>query len=962
MNHFAKTHPTKIFQNRSFELWLIAVIIIINCSFVFAQPKVIKNTLVANPDTSKTPIIVDSTKVITPKIFTIVSDTAKTKPDSLKADSLKKKSDLDTTVTYSADRIDLDAKEKISILTGKAIVRYKLMELRAYRIRVDWKRDMVYAEGRPDTLWTDTTATKIDTVVFVDTPLFLDRSSASDSLRGLTMEMNLKTQRGRVFTGASANNQGHYRGEVLKRMEPQVMYVKSGDFTSCDQNPPHFHFHSTAMKMVYKDKLIARPVYLYFGEVPVAALPYGIFSMKPGRHSGLVVPTYGESASRGRYFEHLGYYWAPSDYWDSKVTMSYYEQAGTLWRIDNNYAVRYKLNGSVYGSYSNLDGLSHWDAHWSHAQPIDPTLYVSGNVNYVSDESFRNYYSQSLDERLNQEVQSNLSLSKNWVDSRASLSAGFSGRQNIQTRNYDITYPSLSFRWGTGPIFPKARRDVLEGFGGPPKKSETGESQGIESNANEPSFWETFTYDYNMQLTNSETGVLQQNLYRPDSSLYNHWERVKSQRVLHTSNWNAPFKMLKYFTVNPNLHISHDWVPELTKYSIVSVDSNQNAILDSTKNRGFFTRTTFNTGIGIGTKLYGFFDPKGLLGLTGIRHVLTPGIGLNYTPNFADRQFGYMQRLTNPATGEEIVRDPWVRSGAGATGRNKSVNMSLNLDNIFQARYESGDETKKIDLFTWNLSTSCNLMADSLQWAPINMSWRATPFSGGSGLISSVGVDISSTYSLYKHDYYNETDLYGHEVNQYVWDFPHSLSPFRFTNGSANLSFQWQKPKPSNTPSIPDTTKLQPSSDLPQLPNQQQRYIDPYTGEDTRAFGDSRSMVAALESSWSGSTGLQLSTNRNSPRVITNVATLISSISLSITPTWSISTGVNFDLVTHEVNASKIVTRKDLHCWEINFEWNPRGASQGFMLRINPKSTDLRDLKLEKKLGYSSSSGSLFGW
>jgi len=54
------------------------------------------------------------------------------------------------------------------------------------------------------------------------------------------------------------------------------------------------------MKVMVKDKIVARPVYLYIADVPVFALPFGIFPSERGRRSGIIGPAFGES-TRGRY-------------------------------------------------------------------------------------------------------------------------------------------------------------------------------------------------------------------------------------------------------------------------------------------------------------------------------------------------------------------------------------------------------------------------------------------------------------------------------------------------------------------------------------------------------------------------------------------------------------------------------------------------------------------------------------
>jgi lipopolysaccharide assembly outer membrane protein LptD (OstA) len=107
------------------------------------------------------------------------------------------------------------------------------------------------------------------------------------------------------------------------------------------------------MKLLVQDKVIARPIYLYIADVPVFALPFGIFPSERGRRSGLIAPAYGESA-RGRYLLHLGYYWAMNDYMDWNIRADGYTKGSYTLYSDFRYALRYAFTGSVSGSYGRV--------------------------------------------------------------------------------------------------------------------------------------------------------------------------------------------------------------------------------------------------------------------------------------------------------------------------------------------------------------------------------------------------------------------------------------------------------------------------------------------------------------------------------------------------------------------------------------------------------------------------------
>ena len=65
------------------------------------------------------------------------------------------------------------------------------------------------------------------------------------------------------------------------------------------------------------------------------------------KKSPIVLPSYGDNKNRGQYIQGLGFYWAPSDYWDSKFTMGFGDKQGITFRNNISYRVRYKFNGSL---------------------------------------------------------------------------------------------------------------------------------------------------------------------------------------------------------------------------------------------------------------------------------------------------------------------------------------------------------------------------------------------------------------------------------------------------------------------------------------------------------------------------------------------------------------------------------------------------------------------------------------
>ena len=59
-----------------------------------------------------------------------------------------------------------------------------------------------------------------------------------------------------------------------------------------------------------------------------------------------------------------------------------------------------------------------------------------------------------------------------------------------------------------------------------------------------------------------------------------------------------------------------------------------------------------------------------------------------------------------------------------------------------------------------------------------------------------------------------------------------------------------------------------------------------------------------------------------------------------------------YDFKAKEITMTRIGIRRDLHCWEMNFNWYPVGTMQGWNFTIRVKASVLGDLKYERRKDY----------
>jgi hypothetical protein len=73
---------------------------------------------------------------------------------------------------------------------------------------------------------------------------------------------------------------------------------------------------------------------------------------------------------------------------------------------------------------------------------------------------------------------------------------------------------------------------------------------------------------------------------------------------------------------------------------------------------------------------------------------------------------------------------------------------------------------------------------------------------------------------------------------------------------------------------------------------------------------------------------------------------------VNVTPKWKVGFRSGYDFENKELTYTSISVYRDLHCWEMSFNWVPLGFRQSWNFSINIKSSLLQDLKLDKKKDY----------
>ena len=70
---------------------------------------------------------------------------------------------------------------------------------------------------------------------------------------------------------------------------------------------------------------------------------------------------------------------------------------------------------------------------------------------------------------------------------------------------------------------------------------------------------------------------------------------------------------------------------------------------------------------------------------------------------------------------------------------------------------------------------------------------------------------------------------------------------------------------------------------------------------------------------------------------------------LNITKKWKVGFRSGYDLKNKDFTFTSLDLYRDLHCWEMMFNWVPFGNRKSYNFILRVKSDILQDLKIEKK-------------
>jgi lipopolysaccharide assembly outer membrane protein LptD (OstA) len=805
---------------------------------------------------------------------------------SFAAGKQKKKSyDVDTVIyTKASDSLIFFVKNRKMNIYGEGSLNYKETDLKAANIFVDFETSNIEAIGVPS----DTLANAFD-----GKPILKDKGEVYEGFR---MKYNFKTKRGIISSAQTETEGTYYTGSKIKKVDSETYFVQDGIYTTCSETDPHYCFYSHEMKVVNKEQITSKWIWLFFGGVPFPIpLPFAVFPIESGRRSGIIPPAFGDDGTYGRYFSRFGYFWAMSDYTDLALQGDYYTRGSYRFDSRFRYAKRYDFTGSVEGQYEflrrndisdpDLVETSNWRLIWNHNQNFDPSLRFDARLEFLSGNILqRNLV--NLNDVLRNEIRSNATFFKNWEESGNSMSLNYSRRQVLETGEINEVLPSLTF-------------SIPQKY---PFRGKIASS--------EQKWYELIGYNY--------SGQFQNNRDKREGQL-----KIRGG-IQHNINLSASPK-IGYVSITPNFRYQEKWYNKRIEQSLIkSSFSGKDSLITNDVKEINFVRT-FSMGVGASTRFYGIVQPN-VLGINSIRHTVNPSISYNYQPDFSKSHWGYFGTYKD-STGKEITYNKYQNEIYGGASQGEQQNLSFSVSNIFEMKTtvdptDTTSKEKKIQLLNLDAGISYNLAADSVKFSRLNLGYRTQ-------IGDWLNLSGNSVYSLY------ESNESGQEINQFLINNKKGL--LRLTNFQFSLSTILSGEK------LRSQDKEEGDIPLPEGEfelGRADRKI--YQG-----LYDDRDPDFTIP--WDISLSYNYVMDKSSPANIRSFSNMSGSLNFNLTPAWKFSVTGSYDFEQKEFSAPQVKISRDLHCWLMNFTWNPIGTFTGYRFEIRVKAPQLQDLKVTKQ-------------
>lgn len=834
----------------------------------------------------------------------LAQDTTKIQPKDTTDDTFI----LEDVIDYPAyDSICMDLAQRKTYLYGNykyAEITYQSINLKAAYIEIDFNKKELYARGFEDS-----------TGKIIYPPIFKegDKNYESEELH-----YNFDTRKGLIEGVFTEEGQGYLHAEKTKKTEDNSAWIQKGMYTTCDQKHPHYQIEFQKARVIPSDKIVTGPANLVIEGIPTPLwLPFGIFPNKKERANGLIIPSVGESANRGFFLRDGGYYWGLGEHMDLAVRGDIYSRGSWGLNASSNYVKRYKFSGSLSLDYS-VNKLGEKDTpdyleekeffiRWNHRQSpkARPNSSFSASVNAGSMQH-NQYNPQSTNDYLSNSFTSTISYSTQLGDN-INFAGSFWHNQNTISKKIDLRLPELTLS--------------VQRFYPLRKKERSGKIK----------WYENITMSYKMNAKNE--------ISTTDSMLFKSNFNDFRNGIKHNIPIRSNIKVLKHLNFTNGLNFNGYWYMNSIRQqwdnstAIINGDTVQGYVRTDTLS-GFTQGYDFTYNSSMNTKLYGMFNfRRGPV--KAIRHVFNPSVSFNYRPDFGTPELGYYRYYLDGNSRSPIQYSIFSNGIYGGPPRGKSGQIAFNLENNLEAKIKDKQDTatgtRKIILIkSLRLNMNYDMVRDSLNWSPLSVNAYTT-------ILDKIDLRFIGTWDPYaindkgqtinELQWHKNRKLFRKKQNEWAFDIAYRFSSDDFGKDKEKKETQVNpEDNERNSEQTPPMGNQNPNNNSTPNFNNKWDIGFHYTFKYTNTF-DNNLMDFEYKT----------------------VQTLSFDANINVTDKWKFGINSGWDFESNSLRYTSVNIYRDLHCWEMMFNWIPIGFMKSYNLTIRVKAPALHDLKVTKQ-------------
>ena len=792
---------------------------------------------------------------------------------------------------YSAkDSIYIDVKENKIHLYGEAHLEYLETNMKAGYILVDLKKNEVFAS-----YIIDKDSNRIQMPIF---------KSDGEEIEAARIRYNFNSQKGYIEEVKVKQDEIYLFMTAAKRHKNGDIHFKEGRFTTCELDDPHYHFRLSRAVMIPKKRIVTGPMNLFVNGVPTPfGLPFSVIPQSKTRTHGLLFPEIVPFSVSGFGVRDLGYFFPVSDQLHTSAYLTIFNR-GT-WGLKNTteYDQIYKRKGNFDVSFQQIKPQfpltktsDKFSILWNHAKDSksNPNWNFTSSVNFVSDNQLKNNIDPSNSNFFSNNLRSDINLQRFFPSKPYTMGLRVSLVQNTTAKTIALSSPI--FTANLTRIFPF--KDVFTGTE-KWKKAISG-----------------ISFAYNLNSENKSTfkdSLLTNQLY---GDIRNQFLNGISQNMSTQTNvglFNDTWKFNPSIVYNNRINFQQI---EKTYDSVTkTVDINQ------LQKAGYSQDLSFNASLS--TMVYSYYK---FIGKSQplLRHILTPNFGFSYIPNLNTTA----TLDTGTVNVRQITYSVFERSIFSANPTNTSALITFGFNNTFELKRKSEKDTvtgftktKIIEALSFN--GNYNLLKDTMKLSDISISLRISP-------LKSLNFVASSSLSPYD---WNRTT--GAPVKAYSMSTNKTLGRLSNTNFSTTYVLASKESK-EKLKAIAKKNENSWSADYTYFSLYPERII---------------SFDVPWKISFSHIYQIRLNQSKTKETDLNyeKTQTLSANGDLSFTKRWKIVGSASYDFKTLKITNASFTLTRDMHCWNLLFNWIPIGGNKSFLFTFRSTSSLFKDAKLNLK-------------